>query len=72
MSEIQIPERSLARLRAAYQQFEQISGLVAEAMGLDPAAVVNINVEKGVFSLRDGDERQLMMPGVPHDNGVAA
>jgi len=60
MSEIQIPERSLARLRAAYQQFEQISGLVAEAMGLDPSAVSNVR--------DDGDQRTVP---VPYENGVA-
>ena len=69
MSEIQIPERSLARLRAAYQQFEQISGLVAEAMGLDPSAVSNVNIVDGVFSVRDdGDQRTVP---VPYENGVA-
>jgi hypothetical protein len=49
MSEIQIPEASLVRLRAAYQQFEILAGVVAEALGIDPREVQHVNVQKGVF-----------------------
>lgn len=64
MTRVPIPEASLQRLRAAYSQFEQLSTLVAEAMGIDPLAVKGVDMPGGAFILKD-DETVTV-----HANGV--
>lgn len=44
-----IPEASLQRLQQAYQQFEQLAGVIAEAMGLSITGKYRLDLPNGQF-----------------------
>lgn len=50
---VAIPAASLARLRTAYHQVEQISAIVAEAIGIDPRSIERLDLPGGAFLVRD-------------------
>lgn len=69
MSEVRIPVASLERMRAAYAQFEQLSTVVAEAMGMPSGVVTSVNLQQGVFII-DGGLVDEVIRAEPQ-NGVA-
>ena len=76
MADIAIPQASLDRLRQAYSQFEQLCTIVAEAMGIPPGQVQQINLPGGAFIVADApgtEPEQLPPPPAPVPaNGVVA
>ena len=56
MAEVPIPAASLERLRQTYAQFEQLSIVIAEAMGLANGTVTSVNLQAGVFETKDEGE----------------
>jgi len=70
MSEVRIPAASLDRLRTAYAQFEQLSVVVAEAMGLPSGVVTSVNLQHGVFVIDGGLVDEVIRAEPP--NGLAA
>jgi predicted amino acid dehydrogenase len=69
MSEVRIPAASLDRLRTAYAQFEQLSVVVAEAMGLPSGVVTSVNLQHGVFIIDGGLVDEVIRAEPP--NGVS-
>lgn len=44
-----IPPPALARLRAAYQHFEELAAVICETLEIPPNATRNLDIERGVF-----------------------
>jgi hypothetical protein len=59
MSHHPIPPASLERIRMAYANFEQITQVVAEAMGLDVKQQYRIDLQGGAFVIGE-DAPELM------------
>lgn len=53
MSDVQIPETSLQRIRTMYQQLDLVCQVVAEAIGIPSDTRRGLNLERGVFVLED-------------------
>lgn len=51
-----IPPASLERLRMAYQQFEQLAGVISEAMGLGPGVTAQLDLAGGHFNVKEDDD----------------
>lgn len=49
---VPISTASLARLRASYNQFEQLSTIIAEALDLDPRSIERVDLPNGAFIVK--------------------
>jgi len=48
-----VPEASMQRIRQSYATFEQLTAVIAEAMGIDVAAPYQIDMQGGRFVVPD-------------------
>jgi hypothetical protein len=66
-----IPEASMQRIRAAYAQFEQLTAVVAEAMGIDTRTRYQLDMQGGQFVVADDVDVPATPNGVAHAEPVA-